>query len=91
MPTGSINGYANVTLPDYVLVTLREDMPVSFAPAFIKTVDSDDFEAEAEEKITVYEEKISKNYGTPAVRFSLKDHSLNEILDMLEKEIEERI
>lgn len=91
MPTGSINGYANVTLPEYVMITLREDMPVSFAPAFIKTVSSDDYEEEAENKLLEYEKKVASGYGEPAVKLSLKDHSLNEILDMIEKEIEERI
>ena len=91
MPTGSINGYANVTLPEYVLITLRDDMPVSFAPAFIQAVRADDFEAEAEGKLMGYEEKIAKNYGSPLIKYSLKDHSLIEILDMLEKEIEERL
>ena len=91
MPTGSMNGYANATLPDYVMTTLRDDMPVSFAPAFIKTVSTDDFEAEAENKLIVYEEKISKNYGAPLVKLSLKEHSLKEILNILEREIEERL
>ena len=91
MPTGSINGYANTTFPEYVVVTLRTDRPASFAPAFIKVVSSDDYEAEAEKKLTEYQEKIAKNYGAPVVTLSLKDHSLNELLDILEREIGERL
>ncbi len=91
MPTGSINGYANSTLPEFVLVTLRDDMPVSFAPAFIQTVKSEDFEAEAEDKLCAYEEKVAKNYGAPSVKISLRDSSLNEILETIEKEIEARL
>lgn len=91
MPTGSINGYANATLPDHVVVTLRDDMPVSFAPAFLKTVSGDDYEAEAERKLTEYEQGISKKYGSSVISLSLKDNSLNEILNVIQKEIEERI
>ena len=91
MPTGSMNGYANATLPDYVVVTLRNDMPVSFAPAFVKVVSGDDYEVEAEKKLAEYEENISKKYGSPVVSLSLKDNSLNDILETIQKEIEERI
>ena len=91
MPTGSMNGYANATLPDYVVITLRDDMPVSFAPAFIKVVSGDDYETEAEKKLAEYEENISKKYGSPVVSLSLKDNSLNDILEIIQKEIEERI
>ena len=91
MPTGSINGYANATLPEYVMVILREDMPVSFAPAFIKTVNKDDYEEEAEQKLIKYEEKIAANYGAPVLKLSLKENSLGEIMSIIEKEIRERI
>ncbi len=91
MPTGSINGYANATLPEYVMLTLRDDTPVSFAPAFIKVVSGGDYEAEAEKKLCDYSDKISSKYGAPIIVLSLKDHSLKEILDIIEREISERI
>ena len=91
MPTGSMNTYANATLPEYIMITLRDDMPVSFAPAFIKPVFGKDYEEEAEQKLTEYADKISSRYGAPVIVLSLKDHSLREILDTVEKEIAERI
>lgn len=91
MPTGSANGYANRTLPDYVFVAIRDDMPVSFAPAFIKVVNSDNYQEEAERKMQEYAEKISANYGAPAAVFSLKDNSFKEILSKVEEEISRRL
>ncbi len=91
MPTGSANGYANRTLPDYIMVTLRDDMPVSFAPAFIKPVKSDDFQEEAETKLIQYAEQISKNYGKPVAIYSLKDMSFKQVLESLEDEIKRRL
>jgi CRISPR system Cascade subunit CasC len=38
MPTGKQNTFANRTLPDAVLVTLREDQPINLAGAFEKPV-----------------------------------------------------
>ncbi|MET4224796.1 type I-E CRISPR-associated protein Cas7/Cse4/CasC [Oerskovia enterophila] len=38
MPTGKLNTFANRTLPDAVIVTVREDQPVSFVGAFEEPV-----------------------------------------------------
>lgn len=91
MPTGSINGYANSTLPDYIMITLREDMPVSFAPAFINAVSGNDFESAAEDKLVLYADKIAKNYGVPAIILTLKDAPFNEILSSVYEEILRRL
>lgn len=40
MPTGKQNTFANRTLPDGVLVTLRKDQPINFAGAFERPVQS---------------------------------------------------
>lgn len=40
MPTGHQNSYANKTLPQYVMVTLRKDTPVNLVSAFEKPVRS---------------------------------------------------
>jgi CRISPR system Cascade subunit CasC len=42
MPTGKQNTFANRTLPDAVLVTLREDQPINLAGAFEKPVRATD-------------------------------------------------
>lgn len=51
MPTGKINTFANQTLPELVLVTLREDRPVNLVSAYEKAIKSSDG----------YEEKSVKN------------------------------
>ena len=91
MPTGSSNGYANTTLPDYIMITLRDDMPVSFAPAFIKVVKGEDYEEEAENKLTLYADKIAKNYGEPVFVLSMKDMAFKKMLEVLEEEITRRL
>lgn len=40
MPTGKQNSYANKTVPQYVLVTLRKDTPVNLVSAFEEPVES---------------------------------------------------
>ncbi|MBR2750420.1 MAG: type I-E CRISPR-associated protein Cas7/Cse4/CasC [Clostridiales bacterium] len=41
MPTGKMNSYANRTIPDAVLVTIRNDQPVNFVGAFEEAVNPD--------------------------------------------------
>lgn len=40
MPTGHQNSYANKTLPQYILVTIREDTPVNLISAFERPIQS---------------------------------------------------
>ncbi|CAJ1186594.1 CRISPR system Cascade subunit CasC [Companilactobacillus paralimentarius] len=42
MPTGKQNTFANKTLPNYVMVTIRQDTPVNLVSAFEKPVVSND-------------------------------------------------
>lgn len=42
MPTGKINSYANQTLPNLVLVTIRQDRPVNLVSAFENPVKNQD-------------------------------------------------
>ena len=91
MPTGSVNGYANLTLPDHVIVELREDFPVSFAPAFSKAIIGDDICEIANNVMTGYEEKISRLYGAPVKTWTLGELSLREICDQVEEEINRRL
>ena len=42
MPTGKINSFANQTLPQAVVVTLRGDRPVNMVSAFEKPIKSND-------------------------------------------------
>ena len=42
LPTGKINSFANQTIPDVLIVTLRNDRPISLVTAFEKPVKSTD-------------------------------------------------
>lgn len=91
MPTGSINAYANMTLPETVVVELREDTPVSFAPAFVQAIEADNIVAAATDKMIEYEDKIGRLYGNPVKKWVLGDVSLKELCDQLEEEINRRL
>ena len=86
MPTGSINSYANNTLPFYVLAILRDDMPINFAPAFEKPIKANDDGGYCElskEAFLGYKESVHKLYGSPVESWEL-GNGLN-LQDMLEK------
>lgn len=91
MPTGSANAYANMTLPENVIVELRDDVPVSFAPAFVKAIDSKDICQDAINEMSLYEEKISHLYGGPVRKWSLGEVSLRELCKQVEEEINRRL
>jgi len=42
MPTGKQNSFANVVLPNYIMIQVRDDMPVNLASAFEKSIRSKD-------------------------------------------------
>jgi CRISPR system Cascade subunit CasC len=67
MPNGKQNTFANRTLPDAVLVTVREDQPINFVGAFEQPVPNKGagFVKESIERLNTYAEKI---YGTFASR-----------------------
>ncbi len=91
MPTGSINSYANMTLPETVIIELRDDIPISFAPAFAKAVEGKDICALALEEMVKYEDKTSRLYGEPVRKWVLGDISLKEICEQVEEEISRRV
>src|SRR5574344_71169 len=49
MPTGKVNSYANGTVPDAILVTIRDDQPVNFVGAFESAVNAKDGYVKASE------------------------------------------
>lgn len=56
MPSGKQNSFANHTVPDCVYIVIRDDQPVSLAPAFEKAVINrgEGFEKESESKMVDY-------------------------------------
>ena len=91
MPSGSANAYANMTLPEMVLIELRDDIPVSFAPAFVKAVDGKDICRTAMDTMVEYEEKVSRIYGEPIKKWVLGDVTLKELCLQVEDEINRRL
>ena len=66
MPTGKQNTFANRTLPDTVVVSVRGDQPVSLVGAFEKPVrgsESEGFLARSVEALARYESMIEENFG----------------------------
>lgn len=91
LPTGSTNSFAACTLPSYVLLTLRDDKPVNFSPAFIKAVASDDYLGEAIQKIEEERNRIDRLYGSAVFAERLDDKPLKDILKDVISEIEKRL
>ena len=66
MPTGKQNTFANRTLPDSVVVSVRDDQPVSLVGAFekpVRTTESDGFLTRSVEALARYEHTIEENFG----------------------------
>lgn len=65
MPTGKQNTFANRTLPEFVLATVRDDQPVNFAGAFEEAVDVPGNRVrEAAARLVVHAKAIEEAYGS---------------------------
>lgn len=79
MPTGKQNTFANRTLPEAIVVSIRDDQPVSLVGAFEEPVpeaSSTGYVDRSVRALAQYTETIEKNYGvTPLSSFvvALKD------------------
>ena len=105
MPTGKQNTFANRTLPDAVLVTLRKDQPINLVGAFERPVqagknsDQGYVEASAEALIKHTNNTYENWLGLPLLSFvigdSLKDlgekKPLKDLLYALKKELDIRL
>lgn len=91
MPSGSCNSYANRTVPDTVIINLRSNMPISYAPAFIEAIEKKNYLKAADEKMSEYEKDIDRKFGEPILRLTFRNMSLMEMLDKLESVIQEEI
>jgi CRISPR system Cascade subunit CasC len=83
MPTGKQNTFANRTLPDAVLVTIRSDQPVNFAGAFEKPVKGEGFVTASAEALKNYAEKLYGAFcGAP-----VKSYVIGSYLEGLGEEV----
>ena len=66
MPTGKQNTFANRTLPEAVVVSVRDDQPVSLVGAFekpIRTNEADGYLTRSVEALAEHARAIENNYG----------------------------
>ena len=69
LPTGKINTFANQTLPQFVMVTLRKDRPINLISAFEEPVRSSNGYTKASiEKLIKESKKIEKFVEEPALQ-----------------------
>lgn len=100
MPTGKINSFANQTLPQAVIVTLRKDRPVNMVSAFEKPIKSNDGYVEKSvkrlfEEYPKYDGMLEKplftayytfgDYGVPEI--GTNENSTKELIKELGEEI----
>ncbi|AWE41589.1 type I-E CRISPR-associated protein Cas7/Cse4/CasC [Actinobaculum sp. 313] len=66
MPTGKQNTFANRTLPDAIVVMVRDDQPISFVGAFEEAVKQDSsrgYVARSIDALATYADKVVAQYG----------------------------
>ncbi|WP_150244213.1 type I-E CRISPR-associated protein Cas7/Cse4/CasC [Nocardiopsis quinghaiensis] len=71
LPTGKINTFGNHTLPDAVIVKLRDARPISFVGAFeapVETGEERGFVAGACRQLAEHAEEIERAYGAEGTR-----------------------
>jgi CRISPR system Cascade subunit CasC len=90
MPTGKQNTFANRTLPDYVLVTIRCDQPVNLVGAFESAVKGiNGYVEQSIEKLTSYAKTVYDNYsGNPKQSYKIGDGlNLPGLLEKLREDV----
>ncbi len=105
MPTGKQNTFANRTLPDAVLITLRTDQPINLVGAFERPVragrnNDEGYLKASTQSFVIHTKDVYKNWlKEPELSLVTGDllaelggiHPLNESLDLLVKELHKRI
>lgn len=97
MPTGKQNTFANRTLPDFVLVTVRKDQPINLVGAFADVITSTAERSRiAVSKLLERERNIDQTYGIePVEKFAIAvgdcDEALTEYADIKHISLEDLI
>lgn len=77
MPTGKVNTFANQTLPQMVLVTLREDRPVNLVSAFEKPVQSNEgYVKDSIHRLLLENKKVEKFVKSPVFNAYVSQESV---------------
>lgn len=105
LPTGKINTFANQTLPQFIMVSIRVDRPVNLVSAFEDPIKSNDGYLEKSTRALVKEyEKVQKIVNEPLRTFVLdindldistndieNKNSLNDLLESLDNFLDTEI
>lgn len=82
LPTGKVNTFANQTLPQAILVTIRDDRPVNLVSAFEEPVRSNDGYVEKSiKKLLKEEEKVLKFVNKPLHTYYLTMADMGEKIE----------
>jgi len=81
MPTGKQNTFANRTLPDAVLVTLRQDQPINLVGAFERPVPPSDegYVAASAERLVFHAKKVYGSFAPVPVMSLVTGEALSEL------------
>lgn len=105
LPTGKVNTFANQTLPQFLMVSIRDDRPVNLVSAFEDPIKSNDGYVEKSTRALVKEyEKVQKIVNEPLRTFVLdindldistndieNKNSLNDLLESLDNFLDTEI
>lgn len=80
MPTGKQNTFANRTLPDFVLATVRDDQPINLAGAFEAAIDEPgDRTVTAAERLITKAKSVHEKFAPPLTSFVIShDNSVDD-------------
>lgn len=95
MPTGKANTFANQTLPQAILISLRQDRPVSLVGAFERPIrSSEGFVEQSIDRLIKEYERVKQWLNEPVFACSLGMHkfeqnqdSFNQLLEQLEEKL----
>lgn len=84
MPTGKQNTFANRTLPDAVVVSVRDTQPVNLVGAFEQAITDSHRVETASERLAAYAKDIDQTFGTtPQAAWVVRAGDATEALDVL--------
>jgi CRISPR system Cascade subunit CasC len=84
MPSGKQNTFANRTLPDAVVISLRDSQPVNLAGAFEKAVTDSDRVQQATALLAAHLQEVDETFGTTPVRsWVVRTSNASEDLDQI--------
>lgn len=84
MPSGKQNTFANRTVPDAVVISIRESQPVNLVGAFEEAVVGDQRLQRAGDRLAAHAREIDENFGTtPVATWIVRSGEATEALDAL--------